>query len=109
MIRQESISRVIEGGPDHTGGISEDEVTCVVEGGGGDAAASGVGLPDDGAGGIDEAEVAVAEEPEGGGGIGGAGITAGFPDWDAVVGDGGEVCGAIGDETYREGVVWGLP
>lgn len=78
--------------------------------------AGGVGLPDDGGGGgaVDEAEVAVSKELEGGRGIRGAAAGVGGacdPDGDAVVGYGGEEGGtaAGGDEAEREGGVWGIP
>ena len=112
MIGQDCIGWVIECGPNGDISFTEDEVAGVVEGGGGDAEAGGVGLPNDGGGAVEEAEVAVGEELEGGGEVGGSGITAGYPDGDDVVeGDGGGVGGgaAVGDEAEREGVVWGGP
>ena len=51
-------------------------------------------------------EVAVGEEGEGGGGVGDGGVSSDFPEWDVVLGDGGEVgFRQIGDEGEREGVI----
>lgn len=83
----------------------------VVELGGGDAEAGGVGLPDwggRGGGSGEELEVTVGEEVEGSGG--GEGGGAGGPEGDGVVGDGGEVGGGgRGDEGEGESGVWGGP
>lgn len=114
MTGQNSISWISKSAPNGDVAISKDEVTLVVEVGGGDAAAGSAGLPDEGVGGsVDEAEVAIGEELEGSRGVGGTGIgAAGYPDGYAVIGDGGEVgVGGIGsrNEAQGESVVGGSP
>lgn len=85
--RHDRIRRVVEAGPDIIGAVTEDKVAGVVEQGGGDAAAGGVGVPDGAVGAVDEAEGAGGEEVEGAGGVNGAGGPDGKG---AGVGDGGE-------------------
>lgn len=88
MPGEDSISGVLEGGPDREALIFQAEVAQVVNGGRGYATAGGAGLPDGEAGTVHKAEVAGVEELEGTASVNRGAIT-GRPERDAAVGDGG--------------------
>lgn len=106
----QSVRGVFEGLPHSGRGVAEDEVAQLVDLGGADAEVRGVGLPDDGAGAVEEAEVAGGGELEGGGGVDGGG--GGDPERGGGVGDGEAVGGGGGgggEEAEEEGGVGGRP
>lgn len=116
MSLDDGVGRVVEALPDGAAAVHEGEVAGIVEVGVGDALVGGVGLPDDGVRAVDQDEVAVGAELEGGGGADrGGGVVGvdGGPDADRTgVGDGREIEGGIlgvGDEAEGEGPLVGGP